>query len=232
MSDDDDDDDSEVVLDAITTPRRPETLRGAFLSASLTLTLSILGSSVLPVGYAFSRTGVLLGFLTAALVAAMNSVTGALLLNSANALSQRASYGALCLAVGGPTLKAVALVSNVLLLFGNLAGDFALLADAGRLSVADLFAGEAPGWLVRSDGRVIMTILAIFVVLPLSLTRHMRQLERVATAGVVMVVVLAAVVVRSAVVAGMPAVKSGELPLLQVRWTADVPEAVTVLSFT
>jgi hypothetical protein len=58
----------------------------AFLSASVTLTLGILGSSVLPVPFAFSRLGVLAGLLVASVVSLANALTGTLLLRAAGHL--------------------------------------------------------------------------------------------------------------------------------------------------
>jgi sodium-coupled neutral amino acid transporter 11 len=76
-----------------------------------------------------------------------------------------------------------------------------------------------------------MLALVAAVVLPLSLSRRVRQLESAAAAGVVLVAGLAAVVVRAALAAGLPAIASGELPLLRVASPGQLPEAVGVLSF-
>ncbi|KAK9867720.1 hypothetical protein WJX84_002234 [Apatococcus fuscideae] len=59
---------------------RPMTAR---LSAAATLTLSILGSSVLPIPFAFSKMGVLVGVLTMGIVASANCLTSTLLLRAA-----------------------------------------------------------------------------------------------------------------------------------------------------
>ena len=57
------------------------------------------------------------------------------------------------------------------------------------------------------------------------------QLERAATAGVGLVLFLAAAIVWQAVAAGMPAIASGELPLLRPAVTSNLPESLGVLSF-
>ncbi len=61
-------------------------------------------SSVLPVPFAFSRMGILLGVLTMGVVSVSNSVTSVLLLRAA-ALTGHASYEGVAHAVGGPTWK-------------------------------------------------------------------------------------------------------------------------------
>jgi sodium-coupled neutral amino acid transporter 11 len=72
-------------------------------------------------------------------------------------------------------MQTVTQISLVLLLFGTLCGDIALLADTGRIAAGDLFPGGAPEWLVAGDGRTVMAALVIVVVLPLSCMRRMRE---------------------------------------------------------
>lgn len=66
----------------------------------------------------------------------------------------------------------------VLLLFGTLCGDFALIADTGKLAVARTMGAAAPPWLVNDDGRLAMAVLALGLVLPLSCMRHIRKARR------------------------------------------------------
>lgn len=63
----------------------------------------------------------------------------------------------------------------VLLLFGTLCGDYALLADCGRRALEGLFAGAAPAWAVAGDGRVPMVALGLLIVFPLSCMRRIRS---------------------------------------------------------
>lgn len=84
--------------------RRPESARHALASASITLTLAILGSSVLPIPYAFSRLGVLPGLAIMLVVAASNSLSGTLLLRCASSLD-KGTFESLAETVGGPTWK-------------------------------------------------------------------------------------------------------------------------------
>jgi hypothetical protein len=278
-------------------PPRPETPGRALASATVTLTLAILGSSVLPVPYAVSRLGVLPGLGIMLAVGLGNSLAGTLLLRSAAALD-RHTYEGLAHAVGGPSWKVGAAASAprlhgcvapsssaciaplalatplaaagrkrvhpcchlptpyplappppravpslasrvqlttevclVLLLWGNLTGDFCLLADTGSIAAAALYPGGAPAWLVAGDGRIIMAALALLVVFPLSCLRRMRELEMIGTAGFAFVALLAAIFTGSAAAAGFPALRSGELPLLRPAVAGSLPEAVGVLSF-
>lgn len=85
-------------------PNRVESRLRAFASAAVTLTLGILGSSVLPVPFAFSRTGVLLGLCVSALVGFSNALTGTLLLRAAGHLEEH-TFEALAGKAAGRTWK-------------------------------------------------------------------------------------------------------------------------------
>ena len=64
----------------------------------------------------------------------------------------------------------------ILLLFGTIIGDFALLADVGTRAVQRLHTAHtspAPAWLVGSKGRVIMVLLAACPVFPLCCSRRL-----------------------------------------------------------
>jgi amino acid permease len=208
-----------------------ETRRRAFGAALVTLTLGILGSSVLPVPWAFSRAGVAAGLGTSLAVAAANAYTGVLLLRAAAHTGRRTYEGVAEAAGGSRAWRLVAQAALISLLFGTLAGDAALLADTGALAAAGLSRGRAPGWLAAGGGRVPMALLVGLLVLPLSLAPKMRQLERAAAAGVALVALLVGVVVQRALAAGLPALASGELPAWRVARPRELPEAVSVLSF-
>jgi sodium-coupled neutral amino acid transporter 11 len=97
--------------------------RADFAAAAFTLTLGILGSSVLPIPYAFSRTGVAPGAALAALIAAANSVTSVILINAACHLNASRYEEVVQLAAGGSRAAcAAARGALALLLFGTLAG--------------------------------------------------------------------------------------------------------------
>ena len=57
------------------------------------------------------------------------------------------------------------------------------------------------------------------------------QLEKVASSGLLFVVVVAAMIVYYSVADGLPAIRSGELPIWRPALAANVPEAIGVLSF-
>ncbi len=67
-------------------------------------------------------------------------------------------------------VQVVTQVSLILLLFGTVIGDFALLADVGQRALRRL-SPSAPELLVGYDGRGIMVLLTLCVVLPLCLLR-------------------------------------------------------------
>lgn len=67
-------------------------------------------------------------------------------------------------------VQVVTQVSLILLLFGTVIGDFALLADVGQRALRRL-TPSAPELLVGYDGRGIMVLLTLCVVLPLCLLR-------------------------------------------------------------
>ena len=204
----------------------------AFWSAVTTLTLGILGSSLLPVPWAFSRLGIFVGGALALLVAMANAYTGTILIRAAGHLEKRTYEGVVAATFGSPHFRTLAQLSLVSLLFGTLAGDAALLADTGTLTLIDLSSsGTIPAYL--QNGRIPMLFIVLLLVLPISLSRRMRSLERAAVAGVGLVVVLAAVIIYAAAVAHFPAVASGELPWFKVAPSAgpQLPEAMSVLFF-
>ena len=193
-------------------------------------------------------------------------------------------------------LQVVSQVSLLLLLYGTIIGDFALLADVGARAVGKL-TPHPPELLVGHGGRGMMVLLALCPVLPLCLLRRcppwhglsrpacvlsctdapsstrlhdvpalqgstschatlarascrapegnarvpqpsrqsltlmanpnsdptrMRSLETAATAGVVIVLALAGIIVAEALRAGLPAIASGELPLWRLQARAQV----------
>ena len=60
----------------------------------------------------------------------------------------------------------------------RLCGDFALLADMGKIVAAASFPqGTAPLWLVGYDGRAVMVLLCVLVVLPLCCLQRFSQVR-------------------------------------------------------
>ncbi|CAK0750260.1 hypothetical protein CVIRNUC_001976 [Coccomyxa viridis] len=174
--------------------------------------------------------GVLLGIVTMAVVAYSNSLTSVLLLRAAG-LTGHDSYEGVAYAIGGKGWKVLTQVALILLLFGTVIGDFALLADVGQRALTRLTPGHAPAILAEHDGRGIMVLLVLLVVFPLCLLKRMRSLEAAAQAGVVIVGALAAIIAAEAARSGFPAIRSGELPLWGLKAGGDLPEAFAVLGF-
>jgi len=219
-------------------------------SSTLTLTLGILGSSVLPVAWAFSQTSLIIGTLTALVVAVINHQTGSILIDAAT-FTRSPTYESLALVVGGPLCKLLARISLVVLLFGTLCGDFALLADMGTIALEDLFPQHLSSLVPRDKddhnhnehmstitrARIVLVFLAITLVLPLSCSRHIRQLERAALVGLSLVFVLMIVVCWESAAAGFPALRSGEFPLFFLSnstsssTSSHLPQAIAIFSF-
>ena len=119
--------------------------------------------------------------------------------------------------------------SLLLLLWGTLCGGLALISDVAVVMAHQAFKhGEAPAWL---GGRVLMAGLALGVVFPLCLQRHMRQLEAAATAGVGLILGLVALLAAKAALAGFPGIADGEVPLWGLRPDGHLPEAFSVLAY-
>ena len=73
---------------------------------------------------------------------------------------------------GGSAAQVVSQVSLLLLLYGTIIGDFALLADVGQRALSRLSPDHAPSLLVDHDGRGIMVLLVLVVVFPLCLLKR------------------------------------------------------------
>ena len=122
-------------------PTLPGPLAGAaatpsrLLSSTLTLSICILGSSVLPVPYVFARVGAAPGLAIMAAVAAANAY-GCLVLLRLAGETGHTTYEGVAGEVGGPGLAAATRAALILLLWGTLAGDFALLAEVGPPALA------------------------------------------------------------------------------------------------
>ena len=67
-------------------------------------------------------------------------------------------------------------VSLLLLLFGTIVGDFALISDVSARAFKGLAAPNTPpAWLVAYDGRGTMCLFAVVAVFPLCCLKGMRQ---------------------------------------------------------
>lgn len=199
------------------------------VSCFLTLSLSILGSSVLPVPFAWSRAGVVPGALVAAAVAFANAAACRWLADAAAATGHTA-FDALARDVGGSFLAALTRACLGLLLFGTVAGDVALFADVAPAALGRLFPyADAAGRL--PSGRTCAAAITLAIVTPLSFLKRIRSLEAAAAAGVGVVAALIAAVAAAAVKADFPAIRDGELPIWTPVSPAAIPEAAGVLGF-
>ncbi|GFR48278.1 hypothetical protein Agub_g10053 [Astrephomene gubernaculifera] len=211
-------------------PFGKDTTGHALYSALVTLTLGVLGSTVLPVPYAFSKTGVAAGVITMVLVAAANDATCCMMIRAA-AHTGLTTYEQLAEWAGGRRARLFTQGALILLLFGTLCGGLAFLSDVARVMVNQgLGPGSAPP-LLEQDGRPVMVLTVLLVLLPLCMQRHIRQFEKAATVGVVVVVALCGIIVARALQLRFPAVADGELQVLHVRLDGHLPEAFAVLGF-
>lgn len=198
-----------------------------FVDCIWTLTLGILGSSCLPVAFAFSNVGLCFGIALTLTVALVHTYTGTIILVASHVLQTR-TYEDMCGAASGSVVvKRLSEFSLFLLLFGTQCASASLLGDCG-MSILRLF--NLPSW-VLDDSRYGMVLLTLCVVLPLSLRRQMRSLDRVAALGTVLVVILCGIVIYSCVSAGFPALKSGDFPIFSIKNSQHVPESIGILSF-
>ena len=165
-------------------------------------------------------------------VALCNTYTCRLLLNAALATGTT-SFEGLAAAVGGRAFTAFAQASNIILLVGNITGDFCLLADLGSKSLTTALRDSTPQWLVAHHGRGIMVLLTVLVIFPLSLSRGLQALEQVATAGVGVILLLFAVLTADAVHNGFEGVHSGEVPLWTLQWhSGHIAEAFALIGYS
>ncbi|GBF99780.1 amino acid transporter [Raphidocelis subcapitata] len=205
-----------------------DTARRAYRSAVFTLSLGVLGSSVLPLPFAICNTGVLMGLATMAVVAWTNCATSRMLINAAGRTG-RHTYEGLAEWAGGAPWRLATQASLLLLLWGTLTSGLALISDVALVAAHHAFPrGGVPPWM---SGRVLMAAMAVGVLFPLCLQRHMRQLETAATAGVGLVLGLIALLAVRAAAAGFPGIRDGEVPLWRMRLDGRLPEAFSILAY-
>lgn len=201
--------------------------RGAFA----TLALSIVGSAVLPVPYAFRCTGVVLGSALALSVALANVYTCELMLRAVAATPEAAlpreglTYEALARVSIGSRGRSLARAGLVTLLAGSLSGNIIILVEVLNRAVVLAGLGHVdPKWVILG---VTPALLAA------SLPRRLGQLERASSAGVAILFVLATTVVVVGAVRGLPALRGGSGRAAE-PWVAigpRTPSAVGVLGY-
>jgi hypothetical protein len=81
---------------------------------------------------------------------------------------------AVCLHVPSLRAQVFTQVSLVLLLWGTMCGGLCLISDVGHMLLQRLGEGDLPGWV---NGRSCMAAVALLVLFPLCLQRHMREVR-------------------------------------------------------
>eukprot|EP00873_Tetraselmis_striata_P026199 jgi/Tetstr1/446463/TSEL_034004.t1 len=202
------------------------------LSATGTLGLGCLGSSVLPTPYAFSKTGVACGLFLMLVVAYANAFTAELLLKAA-AATRTDTYEACAEAVGGRRWKIWVQVTLLALLFGNTCGSVALLSDVGNVIMAKLQQPPDGATLAAgsADGLAIQLLLVFGLVFPLCMLRDIRSLDNCAPLAALVIVALIGAIMYRAIETGFPAIASGDMPIWVPTDVAAIPEAVSLLGF-
>lgn len=122
-------------------------------------------SSVLPLAWAFSVTGVVVGFSMLLIVAAANTYTCDILLHAARITGAR-DYEGLAFAVGGKPFRATVEAFVLLLLYGSMVGTLVQLAEICDFTLK-AYAPHLPSWILVQQGALPMAILVLLVVLPL-----------------------------------------------------------------
>lgn len=125
----------------------------------------VLHSSVLPLAWAFSVTGVVVGFSMLLIVAAANTYTCDILLHAARITGAR-DYEGLAFAVGGKPFRATVEAFVLLLLYGSMVGTLVQLAEISDFTLK-AYAQHLPSWIFAQQGAIPMAILVLLVVLPL-----------------------------------------------------------------
>lgn len=191
-------------------------------------------SSVLPLAWAFSVTGVVVGLSMLLIVAAANTYTCDILLHAARITGAR-DYEGLAFAVGGKPFRATMEAFVLLLLYGSMVGTLVQLAEISDFTLK-AYAPHLPAWILTQRGAIPMAILVLLVVLPLCMLPSLEsvrltdlcdlstfdhyliftQLEYAGIAGTCIVGTLVVIVAHSSIVQGLPAVRSGDFPVFGI----------------
>eukprot|EP00216_Chloropicon_sp_CCMP2111_P001581 CAMPEP_0198234848 /NCGR_PEP_ID=MMETSP1446-20131203/727_1 /TAXON_ID=1461542 ORGANISM="Unidentified sp, Strain CCMP2111" /NCGR_SAMPLE_ID=MMETSP1446 /ASSEMBLY_ACC=CAM_ASM_001112 /LENGTH=460 /DNA_ID=CAMNT_0043915673 /DNA_START=133 /DNA_END=1515 /DNA_ORIENTATION=+ len=201
----------------------------ALRSSAFALCLAVAGSSVLPIPHAVYNTGIVLGFVSILVIALVNDYTGSIILDCA-CQTGRKSYEELAELAYGYRFRVFTQCCLITLLFGNLCGSLAAMGEAACVAVKT--AHLPHNWedmLTKDNARILLTILTLTVVFPLSMLTKMRHLEVFGEGGFFVVLMLIVITFVSALDAGFPAIRDGELGLF--TFTHYAPEAFGVFGF-
>uniref|UniRef100_A0A1D2AFK5 Amino acid transporter transmembrane domain-containing protein n=2 Tax=Auxenochlorella protothecoides TaxID=3075 RepID=A0A1D2AFK5_AUXPR len=178
------------------------------MSATLVLTLGIIGSAILPVASAFATTGAVLGIIVALVVGATNVYTCRLLIRGAQYTGTR-DYESFAHAVGGPWFKFFTEFSIIILLLGTIIAAMIQCGEVGAAGLTSTWPSTAPGFLTYRGGLAIVVFCTLCIITPLSLLPSMRKLETIGGFGIIIVWFLMFVIIVYSCKNGLPALKDG-----------------------
>ena len=211
-----------------------------------TLAIGVLGSTILPIPFAFAQTGIMAGTLTMLLVATVNLISCHMLIDACHTTGLF-TYEELAEWTAGKRFKAFTQASLILLLFGTMSGGLAFLSDVTLVlmqKAMELTSSSSPSpsspsglfaWLLdhlSKDGRPLMVLTTLTILLPLCLQRRIIDSDRAATAGLVVVLALVIIIVSRAIRSGLPAIKSGDLDIFTIeKLDKSLGESFAVIGF-
>eukprot|EP00899_Mesostigma_viride_P018017 jgi/Mesvir1/26216/Mv02399-RA.1 len=177
-----------------------------YASATCTLSLFLVGSAVLPIPYAFSVTGVLLGILTTAAICWANLYSSELLIPYAD--EQHRLLEDVAEKAGGRTLKLITQVSLLILLYGSLCANMSITSDLALVATQSLVPLDSPFRpLLLGDpesGDRLLILGTVFILLPLCLPKRIDSSRFSGAAGAFVLLAIAGTVVSSSVSHGLP----------------------------
>lgn len=146
---------------------------------------AVVGAGVLSFPYAFRETGIYGGIICTGLVWLIE--VGALcILTRAAETNQSKSYQELVASTLGARMAVLTSATILLFVLGAMISHLIITGDVFQPIFADLFGNDS----VLSDRRLVITIFAMFFVLPLSLKRSLRELKWTSTMSVIMLTYL------------------------------------------
>jgi sodium-coupled neutral amino acid transporter 11 len=212
----------------------------SMFSIVATLAIGILGSTVLPIPYAFARTGLFAGSLTMLVVAFVNYASCFMLIDACHA-TNIFTFEELSQWAMGTRFKTFTSFSLILLLFGTTAGSLAFISDVTQVLVVKAVQGSSLSghnvfsWLLNylgRDGRPLMVLTTLTCLLPLCLQRRIIDSDKAATAGLVVVLALVVVIVSRAIRSDFPAIRNGDLDIFAIdKFDKFLPESFAVIGF-
>lgn len=192
----------------------------SLIGLTSTLTLSCIGSALLPLSAAFASTGVICSFLTMAAVVAANFYTCMLLLRAARHTGAT-DYESLGYKIGGHPWKFFTELSQFILMFGTLLGSVAQLGEASATALEQLWCGSGPPeWLIAPcdeeicGGKWLTVFYVLVFVAPWAFVMVMNQHKYAGYISYPMVLVTAICIMVQCIKTGFPELGTG------LSWTS------------